>query len=57
MAQQAQNELEVPKNMESKNDKAHSSDLHDNEIFEELPITTESILDLIKNLKRKKWRT
>lgn len=53
MAQQAQNELEVPKNMESKNDKAHSSDLHDNEIFEELPITTESILDLIKNLKEK----
>ncbi|WDL75381.1 cytochrome c biogenesis protein CcsA [Helicobacter winghamensis] len=53
MAQQAQNELEVSKNMESKNDKAHSNDLHDNEIFEELPITTESILDLIKNLKEK----
>lgn len=53
MAQQVQNELEVPKNMESKNDKAHSSDLHNNEIFEELPITTESILDLIKNLKEK----
>ncbi|MCI5968994.1 cytochrome c biogenesis protein CcsA [Helicobacter sp.] len=56
MAQQAQNELEAPKNMdtklESKNDK-HDDEMHADEMFEELPITTESILDLIENLKEK----
>ncbi|WP_299548799.1 cytochrome c biogenesis protein CcsA [uncultured Helicobacter sp.] len=46
-------QTQATQNMESKTNKTPSNNSHNDEMFEELPITTESILDLIKNLKEK----